>query len=79
MINFYADWCRFSNMLSPIWDEAAEKMEAEFGKDSKIVVGKIDCDKESESIFERTEIQARVHALEDTGYRCVEWILDQKR
>ena len=24
-INFYADWCRFSNMLAPVWDEAAEK------------------------------------------------------
>ena len=21
LINFYADWCRFSNMLAPIWDQ----------------------------------------------------------
>ena len=47
-INFYADWCRFSNMLSPIWDEFAEKAEKEFGSSGKVVVGKIDCDKEGE-------------------------------
>lgn len=47
-INFYADWCRFSNMLSPIWDETAEKVEKEFGATpGKVVIGKIDCDKES--------------------------------
>ena len=28
-INFYADWCRFSNMLSPIWDEFADKAKKE--------------------------------------------------
>jgi len=43
-INFYADWCRFSNMLSPIWDEAADKIAKEF-ESGKVVVGKVDCDK----------------------------------
>ena len=43
-INFYADWCRFSNMLSPIWDEAADKISKEF-ESGKVVVGKVDCDK----------------------------------
>jgi len=46
-INFYADWCRFSNMLSPIWDEAAEKAEKEFTQAGKVVFAKVDCDKES--------------------------------
>jgi len=46
-INFYADWCRFSNMLAPIWDEAAEKAEKEFPQQGKIVFAKVDCDKES--------------------------------
>jgi len=47
-INFYADWCRFSNMLAPVWDEAADKINEKF-KDNpgKVVVGKVDCDKES--------------------------------
>jgi len=47
-INFYADWCRFSNMLAPIWDEAADKINAEFqNMPGKVAVGKVDCDKES--------------------------------
>lgn len=46
-INFYADWCRFSNMLAPIWDEAAEKAEKEFTQSGKVVFAKVDCDKES--------------------------------
>jgi len=46
-INFYADWCRFSNMLAPIWDEAAEKAEKEFTEKGKVVFAKVDCDKES--------------------------------
>ena len=50
-INFYADWCRFSNMLAPIWDEAADKINAEFqNMPGKVAVGKVDCDKESKSI-----------------------------
>ena len=48
-INFYADWCRFSNMLSPIWDEAAEKAEKEFPEKGKVVFAKVDCDKHSKS------------------------------
>ena len=47
-INFYADWCRFSNMLAPIWDEAADKAKEKF-PDGKFVFAKVDCDKESES------------------------------
>ena len=46
LINFYADWCRFSNMLSPIWDQTADKVAKEFA-DKKVVIGKVDCDKES--------------------------------
>ena len=46
-INFYADWCRFSNMLSPIWDEAAEKAAKEFPEPGKVVFAKVDCDKHS--------------------------------
>ena len=45
-INFYADWCRFSNMLSPIWDQTADKVAQQF-PDKRVVIGKVDCDKES--------------------------------
>lgn len=46
-INFYAEWCRFSNMLQPIFDEAADKVSAEFPEAGKVVMGKVDCDKEN--------------------------------
>ena len=47
MINFYADWCRFSNMLAPIWDEAADKANEKFPEPGRVVFAKVDCDKES--------------------------------
>lgn len=25
-VNFYADWCRFSQILAPVFDEAAKKV-----------------------------------------------------
>lgn len=28
-LNFYADWCRFSQILGPIFDEASETIEKE--------------------------------------------------
>ena len=36
-------------MLSPIWDEAAEKAEKEFPEKGKVVFAKVDCDKHSKS------------------------------
>ncbi|XP_052899953.1 endoplasmic reticulum resident protein 44 isoform X1 [Anopheles moucheti] len=47
LINFYADWCRFSNILQPIFDEAAEKVQTAFPESGKVVMGKVDCDRES--------------------------------
>lgn len=46
-VNFYADWCKFSNMLAPIYDEAAEKVHSEFRTPGQIVMGKVDCDRDS--------------------------------
>ncbi|CAB3373589.1 Hypothetical predicted protein [Cloeon dipterum] len=46
MINFYADWCRFSNMLSPIWDEAAALIAKEFPEPGRVLLAKVDCDAE---------------------------------
>ncbi|OQR75043.1 endoplasmic reticulum resident protein 44-like [Tropilaelaps mercedesae] len=44
-INFYADWCRFSQILSPIFDEAAAKLQAEFP--GKVLLAKVDCDQQT--------------------------------
>ncbi|CAG7835685.1 unnamed protein product [Allacma fusca] len=54
-VNFYADWCRFSNLLAPIFNEAAEKVEKEFGETGRVVLGRVDCDKQS-SIASRYKV-----------------------
>lgn len=54
-INFYADWCRFSNLLQPIFDEAADKVSELFPEPGRVVMGKVDCDKEG-SIASRFHI-----------------------
>lgn len=46
-INFYADWCKFSNMLMPIFDEAADEVTKAAYDTGKVVMGKVDCDKEA--------------------------------
>jgi len=46
-VNFYADWCRFSNILAPIFDETAQKVAEEFPQTGKVVLGKVDCDSET--------------------------------
>lgn len=46
-INFYAEWCRFSNLLQPIFDEAADLVMKEFPESGRVVMGKVDCDRES--------------------------------
>ncbi|XP_013387938.1 endoplasmic reticulum resident protein 44-like [Lingula anatina] len=45
-VNFYADWCRFSQMLQPIFDDTATKVASEFSP-GKVALAKVDCDKES--------------------------------
>ncbi|KAK0171010.1 hypothetical protein PV328_008779 [Microctonus aethiopoides] len=46
-INFYATWCRFSSSLAPIFDEAADAVRAAFPNEGSVVMGKVDCEKES--------------------------------
>ena len=38
-------------MLQPIFDEAADKVAAEFPTPGKVVLAKVDCDKESNYLF----------------------------
>ncbi|EZA54088.1 Endoplasmic reticulum resident protein [Ooceraea biroi] len=53
-INFYAQWCRFSNLLAPIFDKAADKVREEFPQAGKVVMAKVDCDQE-------TSVASRFH------------------
>lgn len=45
-LNFYADWCRFSNILMPVFDDAADKVALEFPDAGRVVMGKVDCESE---------------------------------
>ncbi|CAF1058895.1 unnamed protein product [Rotaria sp. Silwood1] len=45
-INFYANWCRFSQMLNPIYDQLADKLSKEYTV-CLLAIGKVDCDSES--------------------------------
>lgn len=47
-VNFYADWCRFSNMLAPIWDAAAD-LAAEELPEGRVALGKVDCDQQGKA------------------------------
>uniref|UniRef100_A0A1I7ZTX3 Thioredoxin domain-containing protein n=1 Tax=Steinernema glaseri TaxID=37863 RepID=A0A1I7ZTX3_9BILA len=42
-VNFYADWCRFSQMLKPIFAEASEKFKDAPGK---VAYASVDCDRQ---------------------------------
>ncbi|KAL6430059.1 hypothetical protein ACFW04_007690 [Cataglyphis niger] len=53
-INFYAQWCRFSNLLAPIFDKAADKIREEFPEPGRVVMAKVDCDQE-------TSVASRFH------------------
>ncbi|XP_791945.2 endoplasmic reticulum resident protein 44 [Strongylocentrotus purpuratus] len=44
-VNFYANWCRFSQMLKPIFEEAAKVAQQEFPGQGQVVFGGLDCDK----------------------------------
>lgn len=47
-VNFYAEWCRFSNILMPTFDETADQIKTVFPQAGKVVLAKVDCDKETE-------------------------------
>ncbi|XP_050436854.1 endoplasmic reticulum resident protein 44 isoform X2 [Adelges cooleyi] len=47
IINFYADWCRFSGILAPIFNEAANKVAELYKEPGRVVMGKVDCDTET--------------------------------
>lgn len=46
-VNFYASWCRFSQMLDPIFNEFADKVATEL-PGGKVSVGKVDCEAEGQ-------------------------------
>uniref|UniRef100_A0A0B6Y9C1 Thioredoxin domain-containing protein n=1 Tax=Arion vulgaris TaxID=1028688 RepID=A0A0B6Y9C1_9EUPU len=48
IVNFYADWCRFSQILAPVFEDAAKKVHDESQvPPGKVVFAKVDCDRET--------------------------------
>lgn len=48
LVNFYADWCRFSQMLHPIFEEASNVVREEFPDAKQAVFARVDCDQHSD-------------------------------
>ncbi|XP_040209275.1 endoplasmic reticulum resident protein 44 [Rana temporaria] len=48
LVNFYADWCRFSQMLHPIFEEASNIIKEEHPDKSNVVFARVDCDQHSD-------------------------------
>ncbi|XP_029928024.1 endoplasmic reticulum resident protein 44 [Myripristis murdjan] len=44
LVNFYADWCRFSQMLHPIFEEASNVVREEYPDTKQVVFARVDCD-----------------------------------
>ncbi|XP_036611917.1 endoplasmic reticulum resident protein 44-like [Trichosurus vulpecula] len=47
LVNFYADWCRFSQMLHPIFEEASNVIKEEYPNKNQVVFARVDCDQHS--------------------------------
>ena len=45
LVNFYADWCRFSNMLKPIFNQAADEI---FAASPNVLLARVNCDSSKE-------------------------------
>ncbi|KAM6968338.1 endoplasmic reticulum resident protein 44 [Aplochiton taeniatus] len=48
LVNFYADWCRFSQMLHPIFEESSNVVREEFPEATQVVFARVDCDQHSD-------------------------------
>ncbi|KAF7227254.1 endoplasmic reticulum resident protein 44 [Nothobranchius furzeri] len=48
LVNFYADWCRFSQMLHPIFEEASNVVREEFPDSRQVVFARVDCDQHAD-------------------------------
>ncbi|XP_053570450.1 endoplasmic reticulum resident protein 44 [Bombina bombina] len=48
LVNFYADWCRFSQMLHPIFEEASNIIREEFPENNRVVFARVDCDQHAD-------------------------------
>lgn len=80
-VNFYADWCHFSQRLAPIFEETAVRLNENLPKTAKVRLGRVNCVREVElsnacgiSKFPTLRLYYRGHPLrrEYRGKRSVE-------
>lgn len=50
-VNFYADWCRFSRILAPLFEEAYQKILQEVDEPNRVLFAKVDCEPEGMNNF----------------------------
>jgi endoplasmic reticulum resident protein 44 len=67
VINFYADWCRFSQILAPVFEEAAHKIHQEF-QTGQVLFARIDCETE-------TDLSTRFHV---SKYPTIKQVMNGK-
>lgn len=67
-INFYADWCRFSQILAPVFEDAFQNVLKEFPEQGRVAFGKVDCEVE-------TELSGRFHI---TKYPTLKLLMNGK-
>ncbi|XP_054166345.1 endoplasmic reticulum resident protein 44-like [Oppia nitens] len=46
-LNFYADWCRFSQILAPVFEESYNKVLQDFPEPGRVLFAKIDCEQQT--------------------------------
>ncbi|XP_071942733.1 endoplasmic reticulum resident protein 44-like [Antedon mediterranea] len=47
-VNFYADWCRFSQMLKPIFESAAVELKQQYDKPGDVVLASVNSESEGD-------------------------------
>ncbi|KAG9476058.1 hypothetical protein GDO78_002889 [Eleutherodactylus coqui] len=68
LVNFYADWCRFSQMLHPIFEEASNIIKEEYPDRNKVVFARVDCDQHCN----KRTIIGFFETMESDNYRTFE-------
>uniref|UniRef100_A0A5K3FU67 Thioredoxin domain-containing protein n=1 Tax=Mesocestoides corti TaxID=53468 RepID=A0A5K3FU67_MESCO len=53
LVNFYAEWCRFSRDLAPVFNATGNRVAMEF-KDGNVALGRVDCDDQGELCMENS-------------------------
>lgn len=90
LVDFYASWCYFSNMLDPIFSDASNTIDAEFKDKGKVMLGKVDCESQSDlskrfgirkyptiKLFRFGEVSKHEYRGARSGSAFVEYIRDQ--